>query len=99
MDSSPPGSSVRGIFQVRILEWPCSPPGDLPDPGMEPRSPALQADSLPAEIPGKVTVLLYGNRWKLQSAGEHTLEDTEVGIEGCTHVMYVDSSVTSKKII
>ena len=28
-------------------------PGDLPDPGVEPRSPALQADSLPSEPPGK----------------------------------------------
>ena len=28
-------------------------PGDLPDPGIEPRSPALQADSLPSEPPGK----------------------------------------------
>ena len=28
-------------------------PGDLPDPGMEPGSPALQADSLPSELPGK----------------------------------------------
>ena len=27
--------------------------GDLPDPGIEPRSPALQADSLPSESPGK----------------------------------------------
>jgi len=25
-------------------------PGDLPDPGIEPRSPALQADSLPTEL-------------------------------------------------
>ena len=33
-------------------EWPFSPPGDLPDPGIEPRSPASQADSLPAEPPG-----------------------------------------------
>ena len=32
---------------------PCSPPGDLPDPGIEPASPALQADSLPSEPPGK----------------------------------------------
>ena len=29
------------------------PPEDLPNPGIEPRSPALQADSLPAELPGK----------------------------------------------
>ena len=28
-------------------------PGDLPDPGIEPGSPALQADSLPSEAPGK----------------------------------------------
>ena len=28
-------------------------PGDLPDPGIEPRSPALQADSLPSESQGK----------------------------------------------
>ena len=28
-------------------------PGDLPDPGMKPRSPELQADSLPPELPGK----------------------------------------------
>ena len=32
---------------------PCPPPGDLPHPGIEPRSPALQADSLTAEPPGK----------------------------------------------
>ena len=32
---------------------PCPPPGDLPDPGIQPRSPALQADSLPSEPPGK----------------------------------------------
>ena len=28
-------------------------PGDLPDPGIEPGSPAVQVDSLPAEPPGK----------------------------------------------
>ena len=28
-------------------------PGDLPNPGMEPRSPTLQADALPSELPGK----------------------------------------------
>ena len=29
-------------------------PGDLPDPGIEPRSPALQADALTSEPPGKL---------------------------------------------
>ena len=36
-------------------------PGDLPDPGIEPGSPALQADALPSEPPGK---LIYFN-WRL----------------------------------
>ena len=44
-DCSPPGSSVHGILQARILEWIAIPsPGDLPDPGIEPvalASPAL----------------------------------------------------------
>ena len=33
-------------------------PGDLPDPGIEPKSPALQADSLPAELPRKPMINL-----------------------------------------
>ena len=33
--------------------WPFHSPGDLPDPGTEPGSPALQADSLPSEPPRK----------------------------------------------
>ena len=46
--------TVQGILQARILEWVAFPfPGDLPDPGMEPRSPTLQVDSLPAEPAGK----------------------------------------------
>ena len=38
------------------MDWsglPRPPPGDLPNPGTEPRSPTLQVDSLPAEPPGK----------------------------------------------
>ena len=34
-------------------------PGDLPDPGIEPISPALQADSLLSEPPGKPEVTFY----------------------------------------
>ena len=45
MDCSPPGSSVHGILQVRILERVAMPPlGDLPDPGIQLaslKSPAL----------------------------------------------------------
>ena len=43
MDCRPPGSSVHGIFQARILEWIAIPSlEDLPNPGIKPRSPALQ---------------------------------------------------------
>ena len=35
---SPPGSSVHGILQARVLELPFPPPGDLPKPGTEPAS-------------------------------------------------------------
>ena len=35
---------------------PCPPPGDLPDPEIEPRFPALHTDSLPTEPPGKPQV-------------------------------------------
>ena len=56
MHCSSPGSSVL----ARILEWlPFPSPGDLPDPGIEPGSPALQVDSLPPEAPGKPTPLQF----------------------------------------
>ena len=53
-DYSPPGSSVHGILQARITGVGCHSllQGNLPDPGIKPRFPALQADSLPSE-PGK----------------------------------------------
>ena len=44
LDYSPPGFSVHGIFQARILEWVAIPtPGDLPDPGIKPTSPETPA--------------------------------------------------------
>ena len=50
MDCSPPGSSVHGILQARIREWVAVLfPKDLPNPGIEVRSPVLQVDSLPSE--------------------------------------------------
>ena len=50
---SPAGSSVHGNSLARILEWGAIPfSRGLPKPGIKPRSPALQADSLPSEPPG-----------------------------------------------
>jgi len=34
-------------------------PGDLPDPGIKPGSPAFQADALPSETPGKTKITKY----------------------------------------
>ena len=46
--------TVQGILQARILEWVAFPfSGDLPNPELKLRSPALQADSLPTELSGK----------------------------------------------
>ena len=51
MDYSLPRSSIHGLYQERILELPFLPPDDLPDIGIKPWSPALQADSLPTQLP------------------------------------------------
>ena len=54
MECSLRGSSIHGIFQTRVLEWVAiSFSRALPDPGIKPRSLALQADTLPSEPPGK----------------------------------------------
>ena len=54
--------TVHGILKARILEWVAFPfSRESSQPGIEPRSPALQADSLPAEPEGKpyVCVCVY----------------------------------------
>ena len=52
MDCSPPGSSVHGVLQARILVWVAIPfSRGLPAPGIEPGSPALQAASLLSAAP------------------------------------------------
>ena len=57
MDCNPPGSSVHGISRQEYWSGlPFPPPGDLPDPRIDPTfpmSPELQADSLPTEPSGK----------------------------------------------
>ena len=54
MNCSPPGSSVHGILQARILNWVAMPfSRDRPDPGIKFEAPALQTDSVPSEPPGE----------------------------------------------
>ena len=55
VDCGPPGSSVpRGFSRQEYWSGlPYPPPGDLSNPGIKPRSPALQMESLLSEPPGK----------------------------------------------
>ena len=55
----PMNYTVHGILQARILE-PYTSPGDLPNPGTKPRSPALQAASLPLSHKGSPLKIKFG---------------------------------------
>ena len=71
MDCDPPGSSVHGISQARILEWAAiSLSRGSSWPRDRPRDPALQADCLLSELPGKsnFTGLETEHRWILVCA-------------------------------
>ena len=54
---------------------PCRPPEDYPDPGIEPKSPALEADSLPTEPLGK-----YINKNKEIILGHGAYQQNETGL-------------------
>ena len=62
--------TVHGILQARILEWVAFPsPGDLSNLGIKPRSPSLQADSLPTELSGKLVAQLVNNLPTMRGTG------------------------------
>ena len=52
-------------------------PGDLPDPGIKPRSPTLQGDALPSEPPGKIMLKIL--RARLQQYVNHEHPDVQAG--------------------
>ena len=52
------------------------PSGDLPDPGIEPGSPALQADALPSEVPGKPLPVYVCESWTIKKT-EHQRIDVQ----------------------
>ena len=59
VDCSPQAPPSMGFFRQEYWSGlPCPSPGDLPNPGIKPRSPALPADSLPAEPQGKPMLFL-----------------------------------------
>ena len=77
MDYSPPGSSVYGILQARILEWTAIPfsRGFL-DPGIEPVSPALAGDFFTTKPQGSPRTLWGGGRLcKISKGREFHVED------------------------
>ena len=73
MDCSPPASSFHGIARQEYWSGlPFSSPGALLNPSIEPRSPALQADSLPSEPPGKSKWYKYVSQiFEIFSYGDH----------------------------
>ena len=74
MDYNLPVSEIHGILQEE--HWsglPSASPGDLPNPVIEPRSPALQADGLPSEPPGKGYHLTGDHLNQQQKAAEWVL--------------------------
>ena len=97
-DCSPPGSSVHGILQARIMDgMACPPPWDLPNPGTESRSPSLQADSLPSEPPGKSINTVMGSLSLLQ--GIFPTQGPNPGLLHCRQILYCLShqgSITDK---
>ena len=78
-------------------EWPFPSPGDLPDPGIEPKSPALQADALTSEPPGvqslsqedplekelatHSSILAWRIPWTEESSGLQSIGSQRVGYD------------------
>ena len=93
MDCNPPGSSVHGIFQARMLEWAAMPSSrGSSHARIEPRSPALQVDSLPSEPPRT-----YGEQ-KLKW-GESLLKkpETQMILSGCV-LLRTQKSLTAVSV-
>ena len=60
--------------------------GNLPNPGIEPRSPTLQADSLPAEPPGKPKNTKLGSLCPLQQI--FLTQESNRGLLHCSWILY-----------
>ena len=87
MDCSPWDSSVHGFSRQEYQSgFPCPSPVGLPDPGIEPRSPTLQADSLPSELPGKPKNTGVGCHCLLQ--GIFLTQESNQGLLHCRQILY-----------
>ena len=84
MDYCLPGSFVHG--QEYWSGLPCPPSGDLPNPEIKPRSPSLQADSLPTEPPGKPKNTGVGSHSHRQ--GFFPTQESNWGLLRCRWILY-----------
>ena len=76
-----------GILQAGILEWlPCPPLKEFPNPGIEPRSPTLQLDSLLSEPLGKSMNIEVGSLSLLQ--GISLTQKSNRGLPLCRWILY-----------
>ena len=84
-DCSPPGSSVHAVLLARLLECqkPFPSPGDLPNPGIKPEFPALQADSLLSVPPRKHDSKTIGTQTKKSSIGNIKQKWAPIGLTRC----------------
>ena len=83
MDCSPPGPSAHEILQEE--HWsglPFPSPGNPPNPGIEPRSPALQVDAFTSEPPRKLDILMAESEEELKNLLMKVKEESEkVGLK------------------
>ena len=81
-------ASLPWVFS-RQEHWsglPCPPPGDLPNPGIKPRSPALQVDSLLSEPPGEPKNTGVGSSSLLQ--GNFPTQELNWGLLHCRQILF-----------
>ena len=90
----PAKPSSRQEYWIRL---PCPPPGDLPNQGIEARSPTLQVDSLPTEPLGKPMNTGVGNLSLLQ--GIFPIQELNWGLWLCRQILYQLSYQGSPKLI
>ena len=85
----------------RKEDWsglPVPSPGDLPNPGIEPGSPALQVDALTTEVPGKPYICVYGlklniQRMKIMASGPIT--SWKIDGETVTAFIFLGTKITA----
>ena len=81
--------TIQSVKFSRPEYWSGQPfptPGDLPNPGIEPRSPALQVDSLPGEPTGKPKNIGVGSLSLLQ--GSFPTQKSDQGLLHCRQILY-----------